>query len=61
MELAVLRETLERCDLTFDGRDGRDARARRDAVDQHRAGPALAQAAAEARAFEIEIVTQDVE
>src|SRR5262245_55377199 len=55
-------EPLERRDLARrDGADRRHAGAYRLAVDQHRAGAALRQAAAILGAVELEIVTQDVE
>src|SRR5258706_13784111 len=55
-------QALERGDaLAGEIRDRRHARARLAAFDQHRAGAALPQAAAELRAVPLQAVAQDVE
>ena len=62
VQLAVLRQPFERGDLGALHRGHRpDARPHRLALDEHRAGAALAEAAAEARALQAEVVAQDVE
>ena len=48
-------------DFAFHGRDRRDAGADRRAVDDDRAGAALAESAAKARALQAEVVAEDVE
>ena len=60
--LPSLRQTFERRDLGARDRGDRpDARAHGLALDDHGAGPALAEAAAEARAVQVEVVAEDVE
>ena len=62
MELAVLRESFERGDLgALHLRHRPDARAHRLALDQHGARAALAEAAAEARPAQIEVVPEHIE
>src|SRR5690606_29976289 len=55
-------QALERRDLLpLDGLHRRHARAALDAVDEHRARAALREAAAEARALELEVVGERIE
>ncbi len=62
MQPAVLRQAFERRDLgALHLRHRPDARPHRLALDQHGARAALAEAAAEARTRQVEIVAQDVE
>ena len=54
-------EPFERGDLALDAGGRRDARAHRGAVDDHRARAALAEAAAEVRPLQAEVVAKDIE
>src|SRR5207237_9701255 len=61
MEPAVCREPLERGDFRLHGGHLRDARPRRDAVDDDGARAALAEPTSEPRTLQAEIVSQDVQ
>src|SRR5437773_2909901 len=62
MQHTVLSQPFERGDLgALHAGDGSDARSNRFAFDDHGAGAALAESAAEPRPLQAEIVTEDVE
>jgi hypothetical protein len=61
VKLAIGSKALERGHLALDSARGQYARVHRGAIDQNRTGAALAEAATEVGALEIEIVAKDVE
>src|SRR5262249_18700256 len=61
VQLAIRRKAFERGDFAFDRRGRQNTGAHRRAVDDDRAGSALAEPAAKPRALQTEVVPEDVE
>src|SRR5437868_4947133 len=61
MQRTALGQSFKRGDFALNRGRRRDARSRRNAIDDHRASAALAEAAAKSRSGEIQVVTKDVQ